>query len=83
MFANPRLAIICEPCGRRGRLNVARLLDKQGDAKLTDHMPTPANCDMVYAFSLYHVLAYLFSASRRFAFSASMRLDASALVKAG
>jgi hypothetical protein len=53
MFANPRLAIICEPCGRRGRLNVARLLDKQGDAKLTDHMPTPANCDMVHAFSLY------------------------------
>ena len=50
MFANPRLAIIFEPCGRRGWLNVARLLD--GDAKLTDHMPTVANCDMVHAFSL-------------------------------
>jgi hypothetical protein len=53
MFANPRLAIICEPCGRRGRLNVARLLDKQGDAKLTEHAPALADYEKARAFSLY------------------------------
>src|ERR1700733_1117344 len=45
------LTLVRESLGRRGRLNVARLRDKQGDAKLTDHMPTPANCDRVRAFS--------------------------------
>jgi hypothetical protein len=30
------LAIVCEPCGRRGRLSVARLMVEHGDAKLTD-----------------------------------------------
>jgi hypothetical protein len=45
------LAFVREPYGRRGRLNLARLLDKQGDAKLTDHML--ANSDEVRAFSLY------------------------------
>jgi hypothetical protein len=42
-----------EPRGRRGGFNVARLLDQQGDAKLTDHMPTLANRDNPRAFSLY------------------------------
>jgi hypothetical protein len=42
-------------CANRtdGPLNVARLLDKQGDAKLTDDMPTLANCDKARVFSLY------------------------------
>ena len=34
-------------------LNVARLLDKQGDAKLAGQMPTLANRDKARAFSLY------------------------------
>jgi hypothetical protein len=42
-----------QPRGRRGRLNVARFLDQLGDAKLTDHTPTFANCDNARAFSLY------------------------------
>jgi hypothetical protein len=33
----PALAVSCEPCGRRGRFNVARLIEQHGnDAKLTD-----------------------------------------------
>ena len=32
---NPTLSIICEPCGRRGAYNVARLIEQHGDAKLT------------------------------------------------
>jgi hypothetical protein len=33
---SPTLSIVCEPCGRRGRYAVARLLKKHGDARLTD-----------------------------------------------
>jgi hypothetical protein len=47
------LTLVREPCGRRRGLNVARLLDKQGDAKLADQMPTLAHRDKVRAFSLY------------------------------
>jgi hypothetical protein len=35
-FLVPTLSIECEPCGRRGRYNVARLMEKYGDAKLPD-----------------------------------------------
>jgi hypothetical protein len=45
------LASVREPCGRRVRHNLARLLDKQDDAKLADRMV--ANCDTARAFSLY------------------------------
>ena len=41
---SPTLAIICEPCARRGSYNVARLLEEHGDAKLTDLFQTLANC---------------------------------------
>jgi hypothetical protein len=47
------LTLVRESHGRRGPLNVARLPDKQGDAKLTDDMPTLANCDKARVFSLY------------------------------
>ena len=40
----PTLTIVCEPCGRRGRYNVARLMEKYGDAKLTELLETLANC---------------------------------------
>jgi hypothetical protein len=36
--------IVCEPCGRRGRYNVDRLIAEHGDAKLTDLLATLANC---------------------------------------
>ena len=34
--SSPTLSIVCEPCARRGRYAVARLLEEHGDAKLTD-----------------------------------------------
>jgi hypothetical protein len=40
----PTLAIVCEPCGRRGRCNVDRLVTKHGDAKLTDLPVALADC---------------------------------------
>ena len=41
---SPALSIVCEPCGRRGTYNVARLMEQHGDAKLTDLLQTLANC---------------------------------------
>ena len=35
-ISTPTLTIVCEPCGRRGRYNVKRLMAENGDAKLTD-----------------------------------------------
>jgi hypothetical protein len=28
------MTVVCEPCGRRGRYNVERLIAKHGDAKI-------------------------------------------------
>ena len=39
--------MVCEPCGRRGRYAVMRLIDEYGDAKLTDLLSTLANCSRV------------------------------------
>jgi hypothetical protein len=49
------LTLVREPCGLRGHLNVARLIDKRGDAKLTtDHAPTHVNCDKARVVSPLH-----------------------------
>ena len=40
----PTLSIVCEPCGRYGVYNVTRLMERHGDAKLTDLLQTLANC---------------------------------------
>ena len=37
---SPTLSIVCEPCNRRGRYNVARLVEEHGDAKLTELIVT-------------------------------------------
>ena len=35
-FRTETLSIECEPCGRRGRYNVARLIERYGDMKLPE-----------------------------------------------
>jgi hypothetical protein len=40
----PTLSIECEPCGPRGRYNVARLMEKYGDAKLPELLYVLADC---------------------------------------
>ena len=52
-LATQYLTAVREPCGRGGPLNVAHLLDRQGDAKPADHTPNLRNCDKARAFSLY------------------------------
>jgi hypothetical protein len=43
----PTLSIVCERCGRRGAYSVARLMERHGDAKLTDLLQTLAICPKV------------------------------------
>jgi hypothetical protein len=40
----PTLAIVCQPCAKRGRYAIARLREEHGDAKLTDLLATLADC---------------------------------------
>ena len=49
----PTLSIVCGPCGRRGAYNVARLMERYGDAKLTDLLQTLANCPKVHSASIH------------------------------
>ena len=38
------MPIVCEPCGRHETYSVARLMERHGDAKMTDLLQTLANC---------------------------------------
>jgi len=49
----PTLSIVCEPCGRRGAYNVARLMELHGDAKLTDLLHALANCPKARSASIH------------------------------
>jgi hypothetical protein len=50
---DPTLTIVCEPCGRRGRYNVERLIAEHGDVKLTDLLVTLADCDKARSVSIH------------------------------
>ena len=49
---DPALSIVCEPCGRRETYDVARLMERHGDAKLTDLLQTLANCPKARSVSI-------------------------------
>jgi hypothetical protein len=49
----PTLTIVCEPCGRRGRCNVERLVAKHGDAKLLYLLDTLTNCPKARSANIY------------------------------
>jgi hypothetical protein len=51
-FRVPTLSIECEPCGRRGHDNVARLIAKYGDAKLPELRHVLANCPKAKSLSI-------------------------------
>ena len=48
----PTLSIVCEPCGRRETYNLARLMERHGDAKLTDLLQALANCPKARSVSI-------------------------------
>jgi hypothetical protein len=47
------LSIECEPCGRRGRYNVAKLMEQYGDVKLPDLRHILANCPKAQSQSIH------------------------------
>ena len=49
----PTLSIVCEPCGRRGRYSVAKLMEQHCNVKLTDLLLTLANCPKAHSASIY------------------------------
>jgi hypothetical protein len=52
-FPKATISIECEPCGKSGRYNVARLIEKYGDAKLPDLRHVLANCPKAHAQSIH------------------------------
>ena len=49
----PTLAVVCQPCVRRGRYAVAKLIQEHGDAKLTELLVTLANCPKARSARMY------------------------------
>ena len=49
----PCLSIVCAPCGRCGRYNVAKLIERYGDAKLTDLLLVLAECQKTHSASVH------------------------------
>jgi hypothetical protein len=49
----PTLTVVCQPCGRRGRYNVERLMAKHGDAKLLYLLLTLADCPKARSTNIY------------------------------
>ena len=49
----PALVIVCEPCERRGRYRVERLMAEHGDAMLTDLLTILADCPKARSMSVH------------------------------
>jgi hypothetical protein len=49
----PSLSIVCAPCGRWGRYDVAKLIGRYGDAKLTDLLQTLADCQKAHPANVH------------------------------
>jgi hypothetical protein len=65
-FLVPTLSIECEPCGRFGRYNVARLMQLDGDAKLPELRHVLANCPKARSFSIYDQCKVRYGKDSRF-----------------
>ena len=50
---DPMLTIVCEPCGRRGRDNVQRLMAKHGDAKILYLLAELTSCPKTQSANIY------------------------------
>jgi hypothetical protein len=50
---DPTLTIVCLPCGRRGRYDVQRLIEKHGDAKILYLLADLTNCPKTQSADIY------------------------------
>jgi hypothetical protein len=48
------LSVVCEPCGRRERYSLAKLMEQHGDAKLTDLLPTLVACPKTRSANIHN-----------------------------
>jgi hypothetical protein len=53
MSSLQRSRLVCEPCNRRGRYSVARLVEEHGDAKLTELLQTLDSCPKTRSLSIH------------------------------
>jgi hypothetical protein len=51
--SGPSLSIVCARCGRCERYNVAKLMERYGDAKLTDLLLMLADCQKAHSASVH------------------------------
>ena len=72
-FRVPTLSIECEPCGRTGRYNVAKLMEKYGDAKLPELRYVLANCPKARSPSVYDQCKVRYGKDSRLSTSASIK----------
>ena len=49
----PTLAIVCQPCAKRRRYAIARIIQEHGDAKLTELLVTLAHCAKARSAHMY------------------------------
>jgi hypothetical protein len=77
----PTLTIVCGPCARRGRYAVARLLEKHGDARLTDLLGVLATCPEASSTSVYDRCKAIYGCSCEAASTIAARRSMAAAVK--
>ena len=65
-FRVPTLSIECEPCGRHGRYNVAKLMEQYGDARLPELLDVLADCSKAKAASVYDRCKAVYGKDSRF-----------------
>jgi hypothetical protein len=65
-FSVPTLSIECEPCGRFGRYNVAKLLAEHGDARLPELLQALAQCPKGKSHSIYDQCKVVYGTDSRF-----------------
>src|ERR1700722_10000946 len=72
-FRAPNLSIECAPCGRFGRYNIARLIEKYGDAKLPELRHVLANCPKARSQSIYDRCKAVYGKDSQWSTSASLK----------
>jgi hypothetical protein len=65
-FRVESISIDCEPHGRRGRYNVAKLIEQHGDAKLPDLRHVLANCPKARSQSIHDGCKVRYGKASRF-----------------
>jgi hypothetical protein len=72
-FRVPTLSIECEPCGRFGRYNIARLMGQYGDAKLPELLYVLANCPKTKAERIHDRCKAVYGKDSRWSTSDSLK----------